>query len=140
MMRWIRFSPVVLLASAGCLASKGDIRLLQDEFRATRAQLGMVDTSIVRSNEQRRQQIATLAAQVDRLSASVERASDSLRMLASRFDRFQGTMNGEVDIANTAEIESTAKRMSVASIAISPRSSGVASRLPASTTVNRCPW
>ena len=97
MMRWIRFSPVVLLASAGCLASKGDIRLLQDEFRATRAQLGMVDTSIVRTNEQRRQQIATLSAQVDRLSASMERTSDSLRMLAARFDRFQGTMNGEVD-------------------------------------------
>jgi TolA-binding protein len=98
MMRWIRWSPIVLVASAGCLASKGDIRLLQDEFRATRAQLGMVDTSIVRANEQRRQQIATLSAQVDRLSASVERTSDSLRVLASRFDRFQGTMNGEVDV------------------------------------------
>jgi tol-pal system protein YbgF len=97
MMRWIRFSPIVLVASAGCLASKGDIRLLQDEFRATRAQLGMVDTSIVRTNEQRRQQIATLSAQVDRLSAAVERTSDSLRVLASRFDRFQGIASGELD-------------------------------------------
>ncbi len=97
MMRWIWVSPIVLVASAGCLASKGDIRLLQDEFRATRAQLGVVDTSIVRTNEQRRQQIASLSAQVDRLAAAIERQSDSLRTLASRFDRFQGVMNGEVD-------------------------------------------
>jgi tol-pal system protein YbgF len=98
MIRWIRLAPVALVAGAGCLASKGDIRLLQDEFRATRAQLGMVDTSIVRTNEQRRQQIATLASTVDRLSAAVERTSDSLRVLAARFDRFQGNVNGELEV------------------------------------------
>jgi TolA-binding protein len=108
MMRWIRLSPIVLVASAGCLASKGDIRLLQDEFRATRAQLGMVDTSIVRANEQRRQQIATLSAQVDRLSAAVERTSDSLRVLAARFDRFQGTASGELDALQKQMVQTQA--------------------------------
>lgn len=98
MIRWIRLAPVVLVAGAGCLASKGDIRLLQDEFRATRAQLGLVDTSIVRTNAQVRQELASLRSQADRQSAQIERFSDSLRTLAQRVDRFQGQMNGEVDV------------------------------------------
>jgi tol-pal system protein YbgF len=80
----------ILVASTGCLASKSDIRLLQDELRATRSQLGIVDTSIIRTNEQRRQQIATLSANIDRMN-------DSLRVLAARFASFQATANGEFD-------------------------------------------
>src|SRR4051812_48474858 len=90
MRRWLRAFPAALLASTGCLASKSDIRLLQDELRATRAQLGTVDTSVIRTSEQRRQQIAAL-------SASVDRMNDSLRVLATRFASFQGTVNGELD-------------------------------------------
>lgn len=97
MRRGLAVAPVVLIAVSGCLATKGDIRLMQDEFRATRAQLGMVDTSVARANEQRRQQIATLSATVDRLTLSVQRTNDSLRVLAQRVATFQGNASGELD-------------------------------------------
>jgi len=100
MTKWKAVVPLGGLVLAGCLASKGDIRLLQEEFRATRAQLGIVDTSIARANEQRRQQIASLQTTVDRLVAAQERQSDSLRMLASRLNTFQGNVNGELDALN----------------------------------------
>lgn len=90
MTRWAAAAPLLIVASTGCLASKGDIRLLQDELRANRAQLGSVDTSIVRTNEQRRKQISDLSAAVDRMN-------DSLRILATRFAAFQATANGEFD-------------------------------------------
>jgi TolA-binding protein len=90
MTRWSAAAPLLLLASTGCLASKGDIRLIQDELRVNRSQLGTVDTSMARANEQRRQQIAALAA-------SVNRMNDSLRVLAARFAAFQATANGEFD-------------------------------------------
>ena len=78
MTRWAVVAPALALVSTGCLASKSDIRLLQDELRANRSQLGVVDTSIIRTNEQRRQQIASLSAAIDRMN-------DSLRVLAARF-------------------------------------------------------
>jgi TolA-binding protein len=81
---------IVGLTSTGCLASKGDIRLIQDELRVNRSQLGTVDTSIARGNQQLRQQIATLSATIDRMN-------DSLRVLTARFASFQATANGEFD-------------------------------------------
>ena len=90
MTRWAVVAPALALVSTGCLASKSDIRLLQDELRANRSQLGVVDTSIIRTNEQRRQQIASLSAAIDRMN-------DSLRVLAARFSSFQATANGEFD-------------------------------------------
>ena len=90
MTRWAVVAPALALVSTGCLASKSDIRLLQDELRANRSQLGVVDTSIIRANEQRRQQIASLSAAIDRMN-------DSLRVLAARFSSFQATANGEFD-------------------------------------------
>jgi TolA-binding protein len=88
----INLAPVVAvtLATTGCLASKGDIRLLQDELRASRAQQAMGDTSILRADDARRAQIAALSAKIDRLN-------DSLRVLTGRVASFQGTANSEFD-------------------------------------------
>src|SRR5262245_50194240 len=105
MRRWLAAAPVALIAAVGCLATKGDIRLIQDEFRATRSQIGVVDTSVARANEQRRQQIATLAANIDRLALAIQRTNDSLRVLAERFARFQGTVNGELDAIGRGMVE-----------------------------------
>jgi len=85
--------PLVAIASSGCLATKGDIRLIQDEVRATRAQVGAVDTSVGRSSQQIRQQIIALSAQIDRVN-------DSLRVLTAHFTAFQGTANGELNTMN----------------------------------------
>jgi tol-pal system protein YbgF len=90
MTRWTSALPVVLLAAGGCLASKSDIRLLQDELRASRSQTAAADTAILRAEEARRQQIAALSSTIDRMN-------DSLRYLASRFTAFQANANGEFD-------------------------------------------
>jgi tol-pal system protein YbgF len=85
-----RTAPLALILLGGCLASKGDIRLLQDEIRATRAQIAVADTSRVRSDDARRAQIASLAS-------SVERISDSLRSLNGRLSAFQANAAGQFD-------------------------------------------
>ncbi len=90
MRRWTSFAPIALLATGGCLASKSDIRLIQDELRATRAQLALDDTSMLRANESRRSQIA-------QLSASIDRMNDSLRVAAARLASFQAATTGEFD-------------------------------------------
>lgn len=83
-------APVVLLGTTGCLASKGDIRLLQDELRVTRAQVVTGDSAILRADAARQAQFAALAATLDRVN-------DSLRVLTARFATFQGTATGEFD-------------------------------------------
>jgi tol-pal system protein YbgF len=85
-----RAGSLALILLGGCLASKGDIRLLQDEIRATRAQIAVADTSRMRSDDARRAQIASLAS-------SVERISDSLRSLNGRFSAFQANTAGQFD-------------------------------------------
>jgi TolA-binding protein len=83
--------PLLLLAATGCLASKSDIQLLQDEFRATRAQLAQGDTSILRQDNARRAQVAALSATVDRMN-------DSLRVLSAKFANFQAVAVGEFSV------------------------------------------
>jgi tol-pal system protein YbgF len=83
-------APVVLSGTTGCLASKGDIRLIQDELRVTRAQVATGDSAILRADAARQAQFAQLAATLDRVN-------DSLRVLTSRFALFQANATGEFD-------------------------------------------
>ena len=83
-------TPVVLSGMTGCLASKGDIRLLQDELRVTRAQVATGDSAILRADAARQAQFAALGA-------TLERVNDSLRVLTSRFAMFQANATGEFD-------------------------------------------
>ena len=83
-------APVVLSGTTGCLASKGDIRLLQDELRVTRAQVATGDSAILRADAARQGQLATLASTLDRVN-------DSLRVLTARFAMFQANATGEFD-------------------------------------------
>src|SRR5581483_2382780 len=87
-----------LLAAAGCLASKSDIRLLQDELRATRAQLASGDTAELRQQEYRRSEIADLSSKIDRMI-------DSLRSTAARLSSFQATANGNFDALNQQMVQ-----------------------------------
>jgi tol-pal system protein YbgF len=70
------------VTSTGCLATKADVRLLQDEIRAMRTASAQADTA-------RR-------AQSDSLIASATRTTDSLRALSARVGRFQADVNGEL--------------------------------------------
>jgi TolA-binding protein len=98
MRRWVVVAPAALMLGGGCLASKSDVRLLQDELRATRAQLAVGDTAILRSQEQRRMQIGALSAQVDRML-------DSLRTVATRLANFQATASGNFEAMNTQMLQ-----------------------------------
>lgn len=75
-------APVVALVATGCLASKGDILLIQDEIRALRAMQARADTA-------RR-------TQADSALLAIRRTQDSLRVLAQRFGSFQATVGGEL--------------------------------------------
>ena len=84
MFRWKVLAPVAAFAVTGCLASKADIVLLQDEIRTLRAMQARTDSS-------RR-------ASADSLILLALRASsaDSLRALSQRFGAFQSMVNGEL--------------------------------------------
>src|SRR5215213_5632475 len=86
---WLSVAPIALVAVGGCLATKGDIRLIQDELRATRAQIAAGDTSVLRADDARRQQIASLLT-------ALNRTSDSLRSLTARVAAFQANTSGEL--------------------------------------------
>ncbi|HEY0994614.1 MAG TPA: tetratricopeptide repeat protein [Gemmatimonadaceae bacterium] len=80
-MRGRALAALVLVAPlSGCLASKGDVRLLQDELRALRASVAASDTA-------RR-------AQSDSVYRLAARTRDSLTALAGRVGRFQADVNG----------------------------------------------
>lgn len=71
---------VLALSTTACLASKGDIGILQDEMRALRSQIAQTDTA------QR--------ARADTALMLIARANDSLRLLSTRFATFQGNVSG----------------------------------------------
>lgn len=79
---WQFIAPVAAFAVTGCMASKSDIRLLQDELRTLRAMQGRADTA--------------RKAQADSALALMHRTNDSLRVLALRFASFQATVGGEL--------------------------------------------
>jgi tol-pal system protein YbgF len=82
MRMWQYLAPVVALATTGCLASKGDILLLQDEIRTLRAMQAREDTA-------RR-------SQVDSAIALLGRTNDSVRVLSQRLGSFQANVGGEL--------------------------------------------
>ncbi|HKN68197.1 MAG TPA: tetratricopeptide repeat protein [Gemmatimonadaceae bacterium] len=72
---------VVLASSAtACMASKGDVRVLQDELRALRSSIAQTDT--------------TRRAQTDTAMLLISRANDSLRALSTRLSAFQANVTG----------------------------------------------
>jgi tol-pal system protein YbgF len=62
-------------ALGACVATRGDVRLLQDEMRALRSSVAAADT--------------TRRAQADSILLTVARANDSLRALSARVTRMQ---------------------------------------------------
>lgn len=79
---WQFLAPAAALAAAGCMASKQDIALLQDEIRTLRAMQ-------LREDSARRRQ-------ADSAFVLMTRTNDSLRVLAQRLSAFQATIGGEL--------------------------------------------
>lgn len=80
--RWTFLTPAVLLAAGGCLASKGDIRLLQD-------QLASMQSTQTRADSLRRMQ-------ADSALALIAQANDSVHALSSRFLSFQAKTSSDL--------------------------------------------
>jgi tol-pal system protein YbgF len=71
---------VLALSTTACMASKGDIRVLQDELRSLRSSIAQTDT--------------VRRAQADTAMMLIARANDSLRVLSTRFSAFQANVTG----------------------------------------------
>lgn len=80
-----RVLPVAVLLLSGCLASKGDVALLQSEMRAIR-------DATARAEEAQRVQLDRSIAQ---LVAQISRSNDSVRMLSARLSKFQGDVQND---------------------------------------------
>jgi len=83
-------APVAMMAATGCLATQGNVRVLQDELRASRVQLAQNDSAILRAEDARQREIAALAGSIDRLN-------DSVRVLTTRLALFQGAATRQFD-------------------------------------------
>src|SRR5687767_4270499 len=64
------------LLSAGCFATRNDVRVLQSDISALRAERAFGDSA--------------RGAQIDRIIAQLAVTSDTLRSLATQSNRFQG--------------------------------------------------
>jgi tol-pal system protein YbgF len=71
---------VLALSTNACFASKGDVRILQDELSALRSQIAQSDT--------------VRRAQADTAMQLISKANDSLRLLSTRFAAFQANVSG----------------------------------------------
>jgi TolA-binding protein len=79
---------LLALSATGCLATKGDIRLLQEELRATRASVARSDSAQRRTSDSLAAALASLASSQARSNQlaqqAQQRTADSLRALSAR--------------------------------------------------------
>ena len=76
-----RIAPLAALLLSGCLASKGDVALLQ-------TQLTSMSQASARAAEAQR-------VLIDQVLAQIARTNDSIRILSTRLARFQGDVQNE---------------------------------------------
>src|SRR5512140_373074 len=76
MTRVTRLAPLLALVLAGCLASKGDVALLQNDLRTMRDAAAQAD--------------AAQRAHSDQVLAQIARTNDSVRTLSLRLAKLQG--------------------------------------------------
>ncbi|HEX5580487.1 MAG TPA: hypothetical protein VFX39_02850, partial [Gemmatimonadaceae bacterium] len=83
--RLVRLAPLVALAlaSTGCFATRGDMVVLQNDIATTRAELLAADSARAR--------------QLERVMATIQGASDTIRSVNQRFTRFQGDVRTDMN-------------------------------------------
>lgn len=85
MTRARRLAPLLALVAAGCLASKGDVALLQNELRTMRAESATASTA----------QMARMDQVVQQLLGQIARNNDSVRAISTRLGKFQGDVQND---------------------------------------------
>ena len=78
MTRVARYVPLGALALGGCLASKGDVLLLQTQLQSMQVAASRADTA--------------RAAQIERVLAQVQQSNDSVRVVSARLAKLQSTV------------------------------------------------
>jgi tol-pal system protein YbgF len=94
MRHWSSLAPAVLLAAGACVASKSDIRLLQDDLRATRALIERKDSLALQRDLATRSQLVT---SMDNALTTMTRLNDSVRALSQRFASYSALTSGQLD-------------------------------------------
>ncbi|HET9425412.1 MAG TPA: tetratricopeptide repeat protein [Gemmatimonadaceae bacterium] len=89
---------LLALSVTGCLATKGDIRLLQDELRATRASVARSDSAHRRTSDSLAAAVASLAAIQASAGRDLRRTNDELKALTARV--------GSNDLATKEQLKS----------------------------------
>ena len=85
MMRAGRFAPLSALVLAGCLASKGDVALLQNHLN-TMSQAAASNSEVQR---------AQLDRAIEQILAQIARNNDSVRVVSSRLAKLQGDVQND---------------------------------------------
>jgi tol-pal system protein YbgF len=85
MMRAGRFAPWSALVLAGCLASKGDVALLQ-------SQLNTMSQAAASASEAQRAQVDRA---IEQILAQIARNNDSVRVVSARLAKFQGDVQND---------------------------------------------
>ena len=84
---------LLALGATGCLATKGDIQLLQNELRATRATVARSDSAHRRTSDSLAAALSTLASMQARADQALQqsqlRAADDLKALSARAGAFE---------------------------------------------------
>jgi TolA-binding protein len=75
---------LLALSATGCLASKGDIRLLQEELRATRASVARSDSAHRRTSDSLAAALANLATVQRNNARDAQKTGDDVKALAAR--------------------------------------------------------
>src|SRR5688500_2008038 len=76
-----RFAPVAFLATGACLATRNDVRILQQDLTVMRAEAAQRDSARARHMQE--------------LLAILGRSNDSLLVVSQRLVRFQGEALGD---------------------------------------------
>ena len=99
-MRARSFAPFVALAVSGCLASKSDVVLLQNDLRTMR------DASAQAAAAQR--------AHIDQVLAQITRTNDSVRMLSARLAKLRARIYGlgRTSVPLAFRVSNSARRFS----------------------------
>ena len=100
--RWSAWASLALLASTqACLASKNDIRLLQDELRVSRAAEAHADSARAAQGDSLRRVLLENAHTTDNLFAAAMQMSrataESLAVLSNRFMDFSANTRETLD-------------------------------------------
>lgn len=137
MIRVGRFAPAALIAAGACFATKGDIRMLEDEVRSMQA------TTIMNDAARRAQMDSASTAtrrNIAELQQNLLRTSDSLRALSQRLGVFQATTQSNFDeaareiIQMQAQLGQSVKNMQDVRQAFEERRDQMAAPAPDSTS------